>query len=432
MDNIPEQKNDNSAPETVQESAPVVTPKEVTPEAAKKSKKGLLVGCAVGAVALAGVGFGVTYAISNSPENVALSAVADFISSRTMAVNGTISLETKSSTSPVKDITLTLKSDQNSAKEVSTTAILKFSYSGKNLEITLGSVVIEDYTLYVRVDGLKDAIGELIKTTGGTVYEEAVELYEDLINNVIGQVEGNWWKISVPELIDEISELDTSSKKEIKEAYNCIVDVAKKATNKNDDYANIYKDNAFVVLKKYEGDMKVSGKGTAYTLSLDAEKLTSFANKMTDELDSLGLESCVEKLNNFDGVSANYTVEEVKKEDMEKITNNLPEIIVTVDSGLFSHTLTGVFMAIGDESTGYTGKVDLTFNKDIAKVAAPAEAKPVTELYDNISTAIEEWKSTSICKAIKTQSPAYYNTYCDSKTNKVKPEYKKMLEGSDL
>ena len=421
-----------SAPATetpvIEAPAVAAAPVEKAVKEKKGGKKGLIIGGAVAAVALVGGGIAV-YSINNNPENIALSAFSNFLSSKTMAVSGTFSVAANND-SDLSNIKVTIKNDKNAAGETNTSATLAVTYAGKDFTINLGSVVLKDYTIYVQVDGLKTAVKDALKIVENTDYEEYAELYEDLIDTVVGEIDGVWWKISVPELVDEIDLIESSQKTKIKEVYNCVVDTAEKAVNKGDDYAKIYKDNAFVKLAKHEGSDKFSGKGTAYDLTLDAAKLTSFSNAMTKEIDSLGFETCVEKLNDVEGAKGTYTVTEVKEEDVKKAIDELPKIVVTIDGGFFNYDLTGLYVNFSEDA--YTGKIDLNFSKDVPAVTAPNGAKSVTELYTNVVKAYTEWQATSTCKVLKSQYPTYYNTYCDAQTNKVKPEYESMFNSSSM
>lgn len=72
----------------------------------------------------------------------------------------------------------------------------------------------------------------------------------------------------------------------------------------------------------------------------------------------------------------------------------------------------------------------MKFNKDAKAVSAPSGAKNVTELYKTVMDAIEEYKETANCRIIKIQYPSYYNTYCDAKTNTIKPQYQDQFTNS--
>ena len=411
------------------------TPVAEAPKA-KKSKTRIVVGVSAAALlVLGGGGIGVAYTVTHSPENMALSTVSKFlkISSGASAssINGKLELSLKSNSTdvytncgivsgincvpaknPLEKVEIDLLANADENSQNATTAVLKVTYDGESYEASLGTVVIKDYTLYVSVDGLKDAASKITKTYLSDYFEDYAALYGDLIQEVVGEIDGKWWKISVPELIDEIDELKSSDKVKAKEAYSCIVDAISKAQTKSDDYIKIYKDNAFVTLNEYKGNKTFSGTGTAYAVSVDADKYTSFANAMTSELDKLGIDNCLETAEDISGVSTSYEIEEIDKDDVEEMLEGLPDIVVTIDKGLFDNNLTGIY--IEKEDTEYSGKIEFNFNKSTGEVKAPENAKSATSLYSDIMKKIEEWQETAECKYVKQNFPAYYNSYCDA------------------
>lgn len=396
------------------------------PKEKKKGGKGKVVGCIIGAVAvLGGGGFGVAYALTSSPEKVALYAISDFLSTKSLGINGVIEVYSNSSLSqnPFKSVKLELKSEQKDSKDFNTNATISVNFNNKEYSVSLGAVVVQDYTIYVKVSSLKEAAKQIIKelVAGNSSYSTYTELYEDLADKVAGEIDGIWWKLSVPELIDEADIVSSSDKEKAKDAYKCLIDAAKKSSEK--DYAKIYKDNAFVKLEAHSGDEKFSGKGTAYDVTIDADKFMNFADAMTNEVDGLGLKDCTKKLNDINGVSSKYTTQKLEKDDIEKVIEKMPKMVVTIDGFLFMRSLTGFYTTFGSDAS-YSGKIDLTFNKNVNKIEAPSDAKPVTDLYKNVVKAYEDWQDTATCKALKKQNIAVYNTYCDSTTNKIKPQYK--------
>lgn len=438
------------APEaTVVEETPIVQEKTVTQatpvapvaDAPKKSKKGLIIGVAAGVlVAGAAGGFGIAYAIDSKPENVALSAISDFLSAKERAINGYAEFnvnedETKQTFSSnslvaeaasVSRVRVDIKTDQDKNNNANTSVTFTVTYGDDDYKITLNSVVLKDYTLYISIDNLKETIKDVLKAAGDSSYAEYAELYEDLIETVAGEIEGTWWKIYVPDVVDAIDEISSSNKKLIKGAYQCGVEAADRTIAKQEKYADIYKKNAFVSLEEYKGSEKPSAKGTPYTVKLDASKFTSFANTVMKEAVDSELDDCMKK------VSSSYTgsseITEIKESDVKKALEDFPEIIVVVNNGFFSHTVSGIYFAESNEA--FTGKIDLQFSKDVKAVSAPSDAKNITELYDNVKEAYEEWQLTATCKAIKMQYPSQYSTYCNPTTNTLKPEYQSQLQGS--
>jgi hypothetical protein len=396
-----------------------VAPAAPAPEKKKVSKKGVIIGCAVGAVVLAGGGLGAAYAIAHSPENVALSAISNFLNTKDHAISGTIEYTPTEGAkgSELSRIAITIGNDTDKDHQTDTSMTISATYKDKDFSITLKSVVIKDYTIYVSIENLKETVKQVWNEIKGTEYETVTELYEDLITTIAGEIDGTWWKISVPDLIDSVEEATASQKQKAKEYYACLTDVADKAAA-DTTIGDLYKDNAFITLKKYEGGKNFSGKGTAYNVSFSAGKLTSFINKSADRAESYGLIDC---LKNVDP-DMTYEKQNVEQEDVEKMLKDVPEnLYVTIDSGFFSSELTGVYVDIAEES--YTGKVDINFSRSTKSIAAPSDSKPVTELYKNIEKAYTEWTETYQCRMMKSKYPSYYEMYCDPATNKPRPEY---------
>lgn len=378
-------------------------------EKPKKSKKGLIIGVSAGAVLILG-GAGVAYALTNTPENVALSAISNFLNTTNRSVNGTFSVEVlkKNSSFPLESASITLKTDMNSDNENATTAELKVVYDDEEYSVSLGAVVIKDYTVYVSVDGIKEATTKLMDNIFNSGSSSYLGIYEDLINQIAEEVDGTWWKISVPDLIDTV-DATVSEKSKMKEVYSCVVDAIDKIDGSK--YAEIYKKNAFVSIEKYTGSNKFSGKGTPYTVSIDADKYVSFVNTAIDEMDGLGINDCIESANGIGGISTSYEVEKIDKAEAKEMIEELPDMIATID-GLFSHELTGIYMTKEDRT--YSGKVDLTFSKLGHKIEAPADSKPATELYTNIMGVIEDFNDTAECRYMKEYYPSYFERACDA------------------
>ncbi len=419
----------------------------------KKSKKGLIIGCSVGAVAILGLGgLGVAYAIDNQSDNIALSAIADFLSAKQRTVDGYIEYSMNeddddkyyvnstdkcnktncivAAPKTVTNVRIDINSKVDNGNNADTSVTFTVTYGETDYKLTLGSVVMKDYTLYISISNLKETIKNVLVEAESTKYADYVEIYEDLIDKVVGEIDGVWWKIYVPDVVDAIDEISSSDKKKVKEAYQCFVDAADRAIAKQNSYAEIYKENAFVELTEYKGGNTFETEGTPYTLKLNAKKLADYSNAMVKEAQDLELEDCIGKAYPAYDNGETAELEDVKTEDIEEAIKELPEIIVTVKNGFFSHTVTGLSINMSEEA--FTGKVSLKFGKEVNPVAAPSDAKNITELYDNVKKAYEEWQETATCKVLKAQYPTYYNVMCDAKTNKPKPEYQSQLKGANL
>ena len=415
------------APAPVAEPVVEAAPAAPAPEKKKGGKKGLIIGCVLGSLVFVGGGLGVAYAVTHTPENVALSAISNFLSTKEHSVKGKIEFAPteKSGFSDFSNISISINNDTDKDAQTSTSATFSVTYQGQDYSINIDSVVIKDYTLYIKVSNLKDAINKAFdEAVKGTEYQLQADMYKDLINTVVGEIDGIYWKISVPELIDATTEIPSSQKATYKELYECVTDVAKKATA-DTSAGETYKSNAFITLKKYEGGRTFSGKGTAYNLSFDASKLASFANIIADKAEGYGFADCMKKVN------YNYTYEKttITEEDAKKAIESIPEnLYVTIENSLFGSEITGFYYDISEEY--YTGKVELTFSKPAKSVSAPADSKPITELYTNVKKAIEDYQETYYCRTYKEYYPQYYTIYCDPSTNKLRPEFQHSFEQS--
>ena len=413
-----------------------VKPTTPAPEQSKKSKKGLIIGLAAGAVAVLGIGgFAVAYSVDTKPENIAMSAVADLLSSKTISVTGVLDLKalktakdcngstTKcGSVSEFESAKLTLEEAKDDSNETSTNATLEVVFNGKTIKLSLGTVYLKDHTIYIKMSGLKAAVNEAMSAADDTEFDKYATLYQSLIEEIVGAVDDVWWKINVPELIDEYEDMAASTKDAIKAEYQCAVDTVDKIFARQDKYVDIYKKNTFITLEEYKGDKKPSSKGTPYTVKLDAKKLTSFSNEMAKEADDLGFTKCI-----YESQGRTYQERErveVKEEDVADSISDFPEVIVTVENGFFSHTLTGLYYS--NTTDVFDGYLDLTFSKKSQDVSAPAGAKDAKELITTITDAVNNFQATIYCKTLKIEYPTYYNTYCDAKTDKLKPQYQEL------
>ena len=403
------------SPEAVQPVAPVAN-MGGEGNAKKKAPVAAIAGVAAGVVVLGGVGaFAYT---SSRPENVALSAFSNFMNAKTISLSGTISaLQESSYTSGyvagdtnTNKVELTFKSDAQKLSNSTTASVsVKTADMEEAIDVDLGAVFIDDGTLYLKVDKLKDALNKAVESSGDSSSAYIVEL---ILGDLVGDIEGQWWKISVDEVTEGLVKngvISNSDKSKVDDGWACALDYLKESAERQSDVANIYKDNQFITLRAHEGDLKSSAgisldefkkAGSLYDLSLDAAKLTSFANAAVGKMDTDSLTSClVDK-----GVISESTkeeTEEVKQEDVEKALENMPSIVVAT-SGLFSHKLTGFYVDYAvDNSTSYkedntklTAALMFDYPGSVS-ISAPGDAKPVMELVNTVSEKIEALNSST-------------------------------------
>ena len=368
---------------------------------AKKNKnhtKAVLI--AGGVIAVLGLGgLGTAYAIANTPENIALSAVASVFAAKQKHVSSTFSLNLKDSrVVGVKSAQLTLDADINTDKEVSTTAELAVNFYDTKIKLSLNTVILKDYTVYIKINQLKAAAKAVLEQYNQSVksgdfsvdYSDSDDYtstppYEDIINQLVGKIDGEWWRISIPELIDVDEKLSAKEKVEAKKTYGCIVNFLSDAKTKV-DYAELYQKHAFISLQPYEGDQKFDSEGKAYIIQFSSNKIADFGNALASSFKGLGVKECLPENVLNDGSDDDVDGDDkLSANDVDEMIRQWPTTIVTVKNNFFSHEVTGLYSNLKTDSDFYTGTVKLNFSNQVKEVKAPANAQPITKFSEEIN-----------------------------------------------
>lgn len=368
---------------------------------AKKNKnhtKAVLI--AGGVIAVLGLGgLGTAYAIANTPENIALSAVASVFAAKQKHVSSTFSLNLKDSkVVGVKSAQLTLDADINTDKEVSTTAELAVNFYDTKIKLSLDTVILKDYTVYIKISQLKAAAKAVLEQYNQSVksgdfsvdYSDSDDYtstppYEDIINQLVGKIDGEWWRISIPELIDVDEKLSAKEKVEAKKTYGCIVNFLSDAKTKV-DYAELYQKHAFISLQPYEGYQKFDSEGKAYIIQFSSNKIADFGNALASSFKGLGVKECLPENVLNDGSDDDVDGDDkLSANDVDEMIRQWPTTIVTVKNNFFSHEVTGLYSNLKTDSDFYTGTVKFNFSNQVKEVKAPANAQPITKFSEEIN-----------------------------------------------
>lgn len=368
---------------------------------AKKNKnhtKAVLI--AGGVIAVLGLGgLGTAYVIANTPENIALSAVASVFAAKQKHFSSTFSLNLNDSkVVGVKSAQLTLDADINTDKEVSTTAELAVNFYDTKIKLSLDTVILKDYTVYIKISQLKAAAKAVLEQYNQSVksgdfsvdYSDSDDYtstppYEDIINQLVGKIDGEWWRISIPELIDVDEKLSAKEKVEAKKTYGCIVNFLSDAKTKV-DYSELYQKHAFISLQPYEGDQKFDSEGKAYIIQFSSNKIADFGNALASSFKGLGVKECLPE-NVLNGGSDDDVDgdDKLSANDVDEMIRQWPTTIVTVKNNFFSHEVTGLYSNLKTDSDFYTGTVKLNFSNQVKEVKAPANAQPITKFSEEIN-----------------------------------------------
>lgn len=400
MDNTEDQNLANAARALNLAAEQCDSPASTEPKTKKNKNHTKAVLIAGGVIAVLGLGgLGTAYAIANTPENIALSAVASVFAAKQKHVSSTFSLNLKDSkVVGVKSAQLTLDADINTDKEVSTTAELAVNFYDTKIKLSLNTVILKDYTVYIKINQLKAAAkavleqyDQSIKSGGFNVgYNDSDDYpstppYEDIINQLVGKIDGEWWRISIPELIDVDEKLSAKEKVEAKKTYGCIVNFLSDAKTKV-DYAELYQKHAFISLQPYEGDQKFDSEGKAYIIQFSSNKIADFGNALASSFKGLGVKECLPENVLNDGSDDDVDGDDkLSANDVDEMIRQWPTTIVTVKNNFFSHEVTGLYSNLKTDSDFYTGTVKLNFSNQVKEVKAPANAQPITKFSEEIN-----------------------------------------------
>ena len=400
MDNTEDQNLANAARALNLAAEQCDSPASTEPKAKKNKNHTKAVLIAGGVIAVLGLGgLGTAYAIANTPENIALSAVASVFAAKQKHVSSTFSLNLKDSkVVGVKSAQLTLDADINTDKEVSTTAELAVNFYDTKIKLSLDTVILKDYTVYIKISQLKAAAKAVLEQYNQSVksgdfsvdYSDSDDYtstppYEDIINQLVGKIDGEWWRISIPELIDVDEKLSAKEKVEAKKTYGCIVNFLSDAKTKV-DYAELYQKHAFISLQPYEGYQKFDSEGKAYIIQFSSNKIADFGNALASSFKGLGVKECLPENVLNDGSDDDVDGDEkLSANDVDGIIRQWPTTIVTVKNNFFSHEVTGLYSDLKTDSDFYTGTVKLNFSNQVKEVKAPANAQSITKFSEEIN-----------------------------------------------
>ncbi len=331
-----------NTPFTPQPSTPEPIPTEPPRPIKPKSHKKLIaiISCCVVSLALiiSGVAFAI---IHNSPEKVLFDAVSGFLNAKNIELNGKYKIKSTSEYSDLDSIDLDFSGATTGIANASEiTATMNFKNSDP-LTVTIDETFTDDGVLYLKITNLEDALGKMSES-GALGYYGGFEQY---FGDLIGEIDGDWWKISVDDVLDGFEGMIAEEdKSKYSETYNCIFNKIKSAKDKNDKLVKLYGENSFLSSEKYQPTDTKSGlnlsefnnSGDLYKLNFDTEKLTTFLNDTKNIVDADGIAAC------FNTVTT-VEVSDINREDVENLINGLPDVILSIKG--WNHELQGVYLA---------------------------------------------------------------------------------------
>lgn len=372
---------------------------------AKKKRTGLIVLIVALIVLLVGFGaFAAWYFFYYSnPDKVAYDAIDGFLQQKTVVTNGLVTGRGKFDGGEV-DITVNLNSRTNGANGESTVnAKINIldengtSISEHDYEVELGGIVLEDGVIYLRLNKLADTMETLIKDTGSSV--EMLEGSTLALYNLFEEVDGEWWRISIPEIIDDVV-VDTEAANAAKETFTCVTKALR--DDVNGQLAAVYKDHRFVVIEAKKDGVASSG-NTEYDVTFDYDKYAGFVNAMADSELTNNMEACIKEAAG-DEVTFDKTYV-----DAETLREAMEQVRITMLISNFGHELKALNVSAKNNETA-NFDAGFTFEHPSVTIAAPTNYRPVNELMDLI---VEVVASMSMPEYGEGEGDLYYDDETD-------------------
>lgn len=427
--------------QTINSIDPTVAP--VAP--APKKNKGLKIGLIAGASVLlaGGIGGGVYAYVHNQPENVMFHAVSNLLNAKNLALTGRVTAENPDASGFIKVLEISLEENATASGDafgdVTATFTLKADLDGKTQDFSLSTseIAMRDGVVYIKIDNLKKIADQLIdlvleyvnaqyqtayqpkcggstkcvtdcasdttnaadclSTTVITVTRDDIpQEITNLIDQITSEVDGTWWKISIPDLLDELDLVDSQTAKEVKSAYSCLLNQIQAETQKGSQYLDLFKQYPFASIEKVD-NVKFNG-ATAYKLNLDAANTVDFGLSATKIVDTAALSKCVENLSGSGSIED--ATDKINREDaiksLEDELKEMPNIYLGISG--WSHQLSNLYTEYANDSVIMSANLDLSYLTEL-NLSAPSSSKSIIKLYETVQEYLLPLfsPSTSIC-----------------------------------
>jgi len=260
---------------------------------------------------------------------------------------------------------------------------LKFIFkNGQDFALQLGTVALQDGVIYLRVGGIMEALEE------AGISEELPEEGQIVID-FFETIDGEWWQISVPDLIDEFYFADEDAAK-LKATYDCAVRALE--SDYGSDLEKLYREHSFINLVKvkslefdtennYIGATAEEGT-TFYRVDVNYAALADFVNALPESSAAEQVFACVE--DNIPG--AEIDVHELDEISAEEVEAEFSKIRTYVEISNWCHQLKKIVMQLTDEDT--VMNMHMNIYRQEADISGPESYRPITDLSDEIMETV--------------------------------------------
>lgn len=386
-----------TAPAATTEAVANATTQTSTGEPKKKSKAGLIITLVVVALLLIGgaVGFFIWMSINESPEKVLKDSLTKIWTSENVQMSGTLTAENGSNGYEVSFDSA--KSDGN----LSGSGKIKSNYDGMDVDIDFSASYIKGGNLYVKIEGLEEVVKNLSSNSStASVMSSYADLLSDILGAVVEKIDGQWYKISAGDL----KEMSAA------EGVSCMLENLDGAMDKDSmkSVADVYEKHPFITINK---DTEVKEEDGVKYISVTVSEDDS--EKFIDELKNIDgfkkIAACSEESesdDDYDYFDGDDDEDDVDDEKDEKDG----ETKMTLGVKSWSHELVSVEL---EKSGDSAGKLSAKISYDKKDIAAPSDAKSISDLGNEIQESLKSAMTSYVNKLCSQMYASYGQNYVD-------------------
>lgn len=293
----------------------------------------------------------------SQPQKVVSDATKQVLQSDQFLVDGEIALSSPDDSElPFEKITV---------KFVSNFALPQVTNATVGIQLPQQDVLASfDVTAITTVDAIFLKVSDLIAALK-QVGVDSAELEETGAFAVLEIVDNDWWEISLDNF---------SGTQNVAAFYNCLNDVTAAP-----DFTKAYDQNAFLQAKRISSVPRESWH-RVYQITVDHDKLDNFAD--TAAMDQLL--SCYGYTENTDSPLDGSEVEA----DFDAVFSQFSDVQLFFEVSLFEHRLDNLHGSFKQGKMEGAFDLNLFYDGEV-KVTQPASYRPITDLFEELSEAME-------------------------------------------
>lgn len=327
------------------------------------------------------------FAFYNNPNKVMLDGINNVLNAENVSFNGGGSLMLREGDGSVQSVILNLDSSSSKLPNTTEASLLISFEEGKSINLKLGTVQMNDGVIYLRVSGIMDSLRSM------DVSEELKEQSEDLFN-ALETIDGEWWRISVRELLQDMTE-DDKVVDLYSEVYDCALNLS--AKDNSQEIANLYKQHKFIEFEPVKSigtddgyvDYKAQAWHNLYEIKFDKAALAEFINAVPDTDTAKEMYTCI----NTAVRKYEPRADEISADDFNEISADdidIPsQLHLFAEVSQFGHKIRSLWAYADDDDWKNSFAVTLGYEK--VEVSAPSEYRNITELFEELPLEDAWW-----------------------------------------